>query len=376
MTIKRSRVVVAMSGGVDSSVAAALLVEQGYEVIGMMMRLWSEPGSENENRCCTPDAIAMAKMVAAILKIPFYVIDAKEIFRETVVDHFISGYAQGITPNPCLVCNKQIRWGYLFERTMKMGASFFATGHYARLQEHKNNSIRLFQGVDKSKDQSYVLGTLTQQQLKSTFFPVGGYTKNEVRDLARKFKLPVYSVKDSQDLCFLAGTDYRVFIQSHSNGIDKQGPIKNIQGEILGLHDGLALYTIGQRKGLGIPSQEPMYVIHKDAAKNILIIGTSDELGQDQLTASKVNWISGIPPSKPFKAKVKIRYKAPLIPGKISPIKDNRFQVKFVKPLRDITPGQAAVIYQGEEVIASGIIDIQNSFNPIQKEKELPQKKS
>jgi tRNA-specific 2-thiouridylase len=368
--MNRPRIVVAMSGGVDSSVAAALLVEQGYEVIGMMLHLWSEAGHENENRCCTPESMAMAKKVAAILNIPFYAIDAKDTFRETVVDYFINGYAQGITPNPCLVCNKQIRWGYLFDRAMAMGNIYFATGHYARLRKRKNNSIRLFQGADKSKDQSYVLGTLTQKQLKSTILPIGGYTKNEVRDLARKFKLPVSSVKDSQDLCFLAGSDYRSFIQRHSNGVEKQGPIKNIKGEILGLHNGLAMYTIGQRKGLGISSQVSMYVIDKDVAKNTLVIGNSDELGRDHLTASQVNWISGESPSKPFKAKVKIRYKAPLVPGKITPFKESRFQVKFVKPLRDITPGQAAVIYKGKEVIASGIIDNPYSYNPIQTEKE------
>ncbi|MGD8458099.1 MAG: tRNA 2-thiouridine(34) synthase MnmA [Anaerolineales bacterium] len=363
MTKEKPKVVVAMSGGVDSSVTAALLVEQGYEVIGMMLRLWSEPGRESNNRCCTPDSMSMAKRVASILNIPFYVIDIKSIFKEKVVDYFLIGYTQGITPNPCLICNKHIRWGYLFERAMMIEADFLATGHYARLKTQKNKPIQLIRAVDKTKDQSYVLGILSQKQLKHTLFPVGEYTKTDIRKLAEKYKLPVSTIKDSQDLCFLAGTDYRSFIKRQSNGTQKQGNIINIQGDILGKHDGLAMYTIGQRKGLGISSTVPMYVIDKDIITNTLIIGRVDELGKDQLKASQVNWISGKPPIKPFKAKVKIRYKSPLISGEISPIDKNRFNVKFKNNLRDITPGQAAVIYKGEEVIGSGIIDSQYS-NP------------
>jgi tRNA-specific 2-thiouridylase len=359
----KPKVVVAMSGGVDSSIAAALLVEQGYEVIGMMLRLWSEPGRETENRCCTPDSMAMAKKVASILNIPFYVIDAKKIFRETVVDYFLNGYAQGITPNPCLICNRQIRWGYLLEQAMMIEADFLATGHYVQLKKQKNKSIQLFRAVDKTKDQSYVLGILSQKQLRHTLFPVGGYTKVEIRDLARKYKLPVSTIKDSQDLCFLAGTDYRSFIKRYSNERQKQGDITNIKGEILGKHDGLAMYTIGQRKGLGISSPEPLYVIDKDISTNTLVIGMAEELGQDQLTASQVNWISGNPLLKSFRAKVKIRYQSPLTFGKITPINNDRFRVKFSRLLRDITPGQAAVIYKGEEVIASGIIDNPHSIS-------------
>jgi tRNA-specific 2-thiouridylase len=357
MSREKTKVVIAMSGGVDSSVAAALLVEQGYDVTGMMLRLWSEPGSEYANRCCTPDAMALAKQVSSILSIPFYVIDAKEIFRNIVVDYFLDGYTQGITPNPCLVCNRRIRWKYLLERAQISGAEYFATGHYARLEKIKNNPIRLYQGVDKEKDQSYVLGNLNQAQLQRTLFPLGKYKKKEVRVLANKFNLPVSTIKDSQDLCFLAGSDYQSFLKRHAPATEKTGPITNTSGKILGKHSGLAFYTIGQRKGIGISSPEPLYVIEKNMKKNALIVGKIDELGQDKLTASKVNWVSGVPPGKPFQAMLKIRYKSPLVPAKVTLLNDNTFQAKFDRLLRDITPGQAAVIYDGEEVIASGIID-------------------
>jgi tRNA-specific 2-thiouridylase len=243
-----------------------------------------------------------------------------------------------------------------------IGADFLATGHYARLDTQKDKTIHLLQAVDKTKDQSYVLGVLSQKELKHTLFPLGGYTKPEIRELARKYRLPVSTTKDSQDLCFLAGTDYRSFIQRQSNGTQKRGIIKNTKGEILGKHDGLAMYTIGQRKGLGLSSPEPMYVIDKNTASNTLIIGNSKQLGRDELTASQVNWISGNPPSKPFRANVKIRYRSLLVTGKMTPLNNDKFHVQFSRPLRDITPGQAAVIYKGEEVIASGIIDNPHPF--------------
>jgi len=305
-----TKVVVAMSGGVDSSVAAALLKEQGYEVIGMMLRLWSEPGKEDSNRCCTPDSMAQARRVAAILDIPFYVIDAKNVFRETVVEYFLEGYARGETPNPCLICNRKIRWTFLLEHALALGAEYMATGHYVRIKRRNDGSAELFRAIDSTKDQSYVLHVLGQDKLKHALFPVGDYPKPEIRSLAEKFGLPTASRKDSQDLCFLAGEDYRNFLQRNAAEILKAGEIVQQDGSVLGRHNGLANYTIGQRKGLGVASPVPLYVIGKNSESNSLIVGTMDELGTQELTADNVNWVNGEVPISSFQAEVKIRYTA------------------------------------------------------------------
>lgn len=353
---KGAKVAVAMSGGVDSSVTAALLARAGYEVFGMMLRLWSEPGQEHANRCCTPDAMALAKRIAAQLGIPFYAIDAKDVFRDKVVQYFLAGYTQGITPNPCLVCNRHIRWEFLLNRALAMGAEYMATGHYARLVRPDQGPVQLLRGLDTHKDQSYVLGVLDQSQLKRAIFPIGEYTKPEVRALAEEFNLPAAHVKDSQDLCFLAGTDYPSFLSRHSSQTANPGPIVNRDGDILGEHRGLAFYTIGQRKGLGIAHSEPLYVLAKQPANNSLLVGTADELGQSELTAENTNWVSGTPETEPFEGEIKIRYTSGFAKGVVTPLEDGRFRVKFNHPLRDITPGQAAVSYRGDQVIASGII--------------------
>jgi tRNA-uridine 2-sulfurtransferase len=304
------KVVVAMSGGVDSSVAAALLKGQGYDVIGMMLRLWSEPGKEDSNRCCTPDSMAMARRVAAKLDIPFYVVDAKNVFRETVVQYFLDGYAAGVTPNPCLLCNRQIRWTFLLEHALALGADFMATGHYVRKRTTDDGQHQLLRAVDRSKDQSYVLHVLDQEKLSRALFPVGEYPKPEIRKMAEELGLPVYKRPDSQDLCFLAGEDYRHFIQRNAAEMLVPGEIVRRDGQSVGQHNGLANYTIGQRKGLGVASPVPLYVLGKDAATNVLIVGEADELGMDELSADDVNWISGKAPREPFRAEVKIRYTA------------------------------------------------------------------
>lgn len=351
-----TKVVVAMSGGVDSSVAAALLKEQGYDVIGMMLRLWSEPGKEDSNRCCTPDSMAQARRVAAKLDIPFYVIDAKDVFRETVVEYFLEGYARGETPNPCLICNRKVRWTFLLDHALALGAEFMATGHYARVKKEENGKIVLLRAVDQSKDQAYVLHVLDQEKLKHALFPVGDYTKSEIRQIAEKHGLPTASRKDSQDLCFLAGDDYRNFLQRNAVEMLKPGEIITQNGVVVGAHNGLANYTIGQRKGLGVASPVPLYVITKNATSNTLVVGTQEQLGSRELIARDVNWVSGEAPGEQFRAEVKIRYTAKEAEALVTPVGENQAHVMFDAPQRDITAGQAAVFFQNDLLIGGGII--------------------
>ncbi|MBN1680397.1 MAG: tRNA 2-thiouridine(34) synthase MnmA [Anaerolineae bacterium] len=356
MTAK-PRVVVAMSGGVDSSVAAALLVERGYDVIGMMMRLWSEDcGTGGSNRCCTPDQLLDARRIADQLGIPFYVIDTQDVFRRTIVQFFIDRYAAGDTPNPCLECNRHIRFEWLLNHALAMDADFLATGHYARTQYGAGGRVRLLKGLDDAKDQSYVLSVLSQDKLRHALFPVGDYTKPDVRRMAEKLALPVAQKHDSQDLCFLADGDYRRFLAEHAPEAIRPGPILTRDGRQLGEHTGLPHYTIGQRKGLGISYHEALYVLTTDPAKNALIVGTQDELGHRGLIAGRVNWIAGDTPLEPFRADVKIRYKARPAAARVSPLPDGRVRVTFDERLNAITPGQGAVFYDGDECLGGGII--------------------
>jgi tRNA-specific 2-thiouridylase len=352
-----NKAVVAMSGGVDSSVAAALLKEQGYDVIGMMLRLWSEPGKEDTNRCCTPDSMAQARRVAAKLDIPFYVIDAKDVFHNTVVQYFLDGYARGETPNPCLICNRQIRWTFLLDHALALGADFMATGHYVRIKRNEDGTSELLRAVDRSKDQSYVLHVLNQEKLRHALFPVGDYTKPEIRQIAENYDLPTATRKDSQDLCFLAGDDYRNFLQRNASEMFREGEIVTTNGDVIGRHNGLVNYTIGQRKGLGVASPVPLYVISKHAVRNTLVVGTQDQLGSLELTARDVHWVSGEAPRDSFRAQVKIRYTAKEAEALVRLINNgDQVQVRFDAPQRDSTAGQAAVFYQGDVMIGGGII--------------------
>lgn len=358
------RVVVAMSGGVDSSVAAALLVEQGYEVVGVMLRLWSELpkpqfGGTVEaatNRCCSVESIHDARAVADQLGIPFYVISAEGPFKRNVVDAWVREYSAGFTPNPCLNCNRTIRFGHLLDYARSLDARYLATGHYARVRHDGAAGHQLWRGKDRGKDQSYVLSVLGQAELASALFPVGEYTKPEVRALAAERGLPTASRVDSQDLCFVTDGDYRRFLAEHAREAIAPGPIMDRAGYILGKHRGLPFYTIGQRSGLGISSPQPLYVLELDVTSNALIVGVAAELGGRHLRTGPVNWIANEPPEDPFTASVQIRYRAQALPAAVVPRDDGGVDVEFDAPARDITPGQAAVIYQGDRCLGNGLI--------------------
>ncbi|MGQ9568574.1 MAG: tRNA 2-thiouridine(34) synthase MnmA [Anaerolineae bacterium] len=354
---RRPRVVVAMSGGVDSSVAAALLKEQGYEVVGIMLRLWSEsgPGEDRTNRCCTLEAVDDARRVADRLGIPFYLVNVEEPFRHQVVEPFIQEYCIGRTPNPCIACNRHIRFQWLLQRALALDADYLATGHYARVV-HEGGRYRLLRGVDRAKDQSYQLYTLGQEQLAHILLPLGTRTKAEVRQMARERNLPVAEKPESQEICFVADGDYRRFLRDWAPGAFRPGPIVDRQGRILGQHQGLPGYTIGQRKGLGIAASEPLYVLEIDAAHNRLVVGPAEEPGARALLAEDVHYVQGEPPPGPCRITAKIRYQAPDAPARLEPGAGNTARLTFDKPLRDITPGQAVVFYQGEEVLGGGTI--------------------
>lgn len=345
-----------MSGGVDSSVAAALLVDAGYRVIGMMLRLWSEPGEQDSNRCCTPEAMAQARRVASMLKIPFYAVDAREAFHVRVVQPFLEGYAQGVTPNPCAFCNRTIRWGLLLEQALRLNAAYLATGHYARIGMQPAGPLQLLRAVDERKDQSYILHGLNQEQLQRTLFPLGELTKPEVRQLARRYDLPVAERLDSQDLCFLAGAELRGFLQRHIPQAMEAGEILDAAGNVRGRHQGLPAYTLGQRRGLGISASEPLYVLEKRADSNSLVVGSQAELLGNSLLAQQVNWIAGNPPLEPARLQVKIRYQAQEAWGVVQPLHGGGAQVDFERPQRGITPGQAVVFYDGQVCLGGGTI--------------------
>ena len=368
VTGKKVRVVVAMSGGVDSSVAAALLVQQGYEVIGIMLRLWAEEGNNtygapNSNRCCAPEAVADARAIAQGLGIPFYDIHAESIFKQRVVDPWIDAYADAVTPNPCFNCNRSIRFGFLMQRALALGAEFLATGHYARVEHTPGEPgapYRLLKGLDAKKDQSYVLHVLGQRDLARAMFPCGGFTKPEVRELARRFGLPTAERAESQDLCFLTQGDYRGFLARQAPDIAQPGPILTASGAEIGTHDGLPHYTVGQRKGLNLnphsASSEPLYVLKLDPAHNALIVGPASQLGEREVLVRAMHYCSDATPMEPIRCTAKVRYKAKEADCTLTPLPDGGARVVFDEPQRDATPGQGLVAYDGDAVIGGGLI--------------------
>jgi tRNA-specific 2-thiouridylase len=352
----QKRAVIAMSGGVDSSLAAALLVESGYDVVGIMLRLWSvaDDGHGPANRCCALDAQYDAQRVADQLDIPFYVINIASEFKARVVEYFVAEYAAARTPNPCVECNRQVRFDLLLRRALALNADFLATGHYARTKR-VDGKYQLLRGIDRHKDQSYILHVLGQKQLEHTLFPVGSLTKNQVRAEAKRRRLPVADRQDSQDLCFVSEEGYGSYLAQRLGDKVKPGPITNTSGRVLGEHRGLIHYTIGQRKGINVGSSKRLYVVGLEPDENSLVVGTADELGRHSCLVKNVNWVAGHPPSDRFDATAKIRYKARDASVSVS-VAEQGLHVAFDQPLRDITPGQALVLYDGEQVLGGGSI--------------------
>jgi len=350
--MSKKRVITAMSGGVDSSVAAALLKEADYEVIGVTMQIWP---SEKQafGGCCGLNAVEDAKKVASKLGISHYVLNFRDIFTKRVIADFYQEYSLGRTPNPCIRCNQYIKFDALLGKTKELGADFLATGHYARV-EQSSNGYRLLKGVDQSKDQSYFLYVLGQYELQHLLMPIGNLHKIEVRRIAAKLNLPTAAKNDSQDICFIPDNDYRAFIAKSVP--PKPGEIVDITGKILGKHEGLAQYTVGQRQGLGLASSERLYVTKLDALSNRLIVGNEEQLWSDTLFASNLNWVSGEPPPDPTNITAKVRYRSPEVSAALH-LNNGMARVQFSQPQRAVAPGQAIVFYQDDIVLGGGIIE-------------------
>ena len=353
------RVVVAMSGGVDSSVTAALLKDQGYDVIGISMRLIGyDEGSEKVGGCCSIDDLNDARRVADQLDIPFYVVNLENAFRENVISKFISEYLSGRTPNPCVLCNQRLKFEILLNKARELEADYLATGHYAQIRfDEPSQRYQLLKGVDPGKDQSYFLFTLTQEQLKSVLFPLGNLKKEEVRRLAQKYSLKVAEKVESQEICFIPDDNYSKFIlEKVFPDAVKSGNIVNTEGKVLGKHFGIHNYTIGQRKGLGVSSPRPLYVIGFDLENNHVIVGDEERLYSNTLEADDVNWISIPEPFHEIEATVKIRYRHEGEPAVLRSIHPHGIRVEFQRSVKSITPGQAVVFYDGDRVLGGGWI--------------------
>jgi len=363
---KKEKVVVAMSGGVDSSVALALLMEQGYDCIGVTMQLWDYSEDEKAGAagavaggCCSLEDVNDARRVAHSLGVPFYVLNMRDIFEEEVVDYFTDAYLKGKTPNPCIKCNDVLKFTALMRKARALGAEKLATGHYARIK-YIEGRHRLFKGIDGTKDQSYFLFTMTEAQLKSTLFPLGGLTKVEVREIAKRFGLKTSEKKESQEICFVEEDSYREFMTSRSGGVSlaAKGQIRDSDGKVLGRHRGLFNYTIGQRKGLGLQGG-PFYVTEIDVTNNLLFVGPEDELYSQGLRASGLTWGGGTVPSESASAGLtaRIRYSPDEAPCRVLPQPNGDVVVEFESPQRAVTPGQAVVFYVGDEVLGGGWIE-------------------
>ena len=365
----KRKILVAMSGGVDSSVSAALLVKsrqyaklrRNFDIEGVFMKFWEGEDKEVEgawNRCCSPAAAKRASWVAKSLGIPFTIVDFSKEFKEKIITYFLDGFRKGLTPNPCIICNEEIKFGLLLEKVSEMGADFIATGHYTKTSLDFNNPnskkpIKLFMGADSNKDQSYFLWKLNQEKLRHVLFPVSGYEKPQVRKMAKKFRLPVYNTEESQELCFITGETDEYLAEQLG---EKKGNIVDQQGAVVGEHNNAAIFTIGQRKGLGL-NNGPFYVLEKDAEKNVVVVTKNEkDLYKKELEARDVQWLSGKAPKFPLKAKAKIRYRHKEVSVMVTQLANENCKVVFTLPQKAITPGQSVVFYKGKELLGGGII--------------------
>jgi tRNA-specific 2-thiouridylase len=365
------KIAVAMSGGVDSSAAAAILKAEGHELVGFTMQLWNQrrglsvdaSGEPLPSRCCSLDDVYDARRVAEELGFPFYVLNLERDFERDVVEPFVASYLNGETPIPCVSCNSRLKFASLDRLALSLGCEKVATGHYARVRwDEETKRYRLFRGRNLQKDQSYFLWELTQAQLSRALFPLGEMSKPEVRAVARQEGLAVAEKAESQEICFVPDGDYAGFIDRYLEAEGErdrapgEGEIVNTRGEVIGLHGGIHRYTVGQRRGIGIASQRPLYVISIDSSANRVVVGFQEELLSDEFTAAGVNWIIDVDESAPIRAEVRVRYRHTAAPALITPLPEGRLRVRFDEPQRAITPGQATVFYRGDEVLGGGWI--------------------
>ncbi|HMJ66911.1 MAG TPA: tRNA 2-thiouridine(34) synthase MnmA [Candidatus Binatia bacterium] len=356
MSRQKERVVIGLSGGVDSSAAARLLLEQGYDVIGITLKLWPQDCvSRAEDKCCGPQAVMDARAVAHKLGIPYYLVDEAAEFQKQVINYFAEEYKAGRTPNPCVVCNERLKFGNLINRARQLGAEYIATGHFARIEKSDGRYL-LKRGRDPKKDQSYFLFSLRQDQLARAIFPLGELTKHDTREIARESHLKTAEKEESMEICFVPDKDYGKFLQQAKLVEKHRGEVVDLRGRVLGYHDGIEFYTIGQRKGLGISSPRPLYVIDLDAANNRVVVGDESALERNELRVERCNWIPFDAPPTSIEVAVKIRYSHPGAPATVLPQADGSATVRLHTPQRAITPGQACVFYQDDLVVGGGWI--------------------